>query len=522
MVGSPIQIIPRIVGGGAVLAALLFLSFGTLAAILFRAEGFGSFGPSEVAAIRFTITQATLSAFLSILLAIPVARALARQRFWGRQVLITLLGAPFILPVIVGVLGLLMVLGRAGWFNAILVNFGVGPVSIYGATGVILAHVFFNLPLATRFILQGWLALPPERLKVAQSLGAKGFTLFQLVEWPMLRGIIPGAFILIFLLCLTSFAVALAVGGGPRATTIELAIYQAFRFDFDLGKAATLATVQFAICAVVAVLAFLVPLPKTSSEGMQGALNWPLPRVTKGFDFIYITLAALFLILPLLAIFLRGLPYLGDLPIQVWSAAWTSLWVALLSTALCVVMALSLSVSVARLRSQGRKLAEGIGILGLATSPLVVGTGLFLIIFPFIHPIDVALPITALVNAMMALPFALRVLIPAVADIYASYLRLRDSLGMGRLQWLRLVVIPQLRRPLGFAAGLAAALSMGDLGVIALFADPDTETLPLLLSRLMGAYRMDQAAAVALVLLTLSLGLFWVFDRRGRANVGTS
>jgi thiamine transport system permease protein len=43
----------------------------------------------------------------------------------------------------------------------------------------------------------------------------------------MLRAVLPGAVLLVFLLCMTSFAVALTLGGGPRATTVELAIYQA-------------------------------------------------------------------------------------------------------------------------------------------------------------------------------------------------------------------------------------------------------------------------------------------------------
>ena len=72
-----------------------------------------------------------------------------------RGLLITLMGAPFILPVIVAVLGLLAVFGRAGIFNSALVWAGLEPVSIYGLHGVVLAHVFFNLPLATRLILQG-------------------------------------------------------------------------------------------------------------------------------------------------------------------------------------------------------------------------------------------------------------------------------------------------------------------------------------------------------------------------------
>ncbi len=70
----------------------------------------------------------------------------------------------------------------------------------------------------------------------------------------MLRRCAPGAMVAVFLICLTSFAVALTLGGGPRATTVELAIFQAIRFEFDLGRAALLAALQFALCGA-AVLA---------------------------------------------------------------------------------------------------------------------------------------------------------------------------------------------------------------------------------------------------------------------------
>jgi ABC-type Fe3+ transport system, permease component len=79
-------------------------------------------------------------------------------------------------------------------------------------------------------------------------------------------------------------------------------------------------------------------------------------------------------------------------------------------------------------------------------------------------------------------------------------------------------VLPRLRRPLGFVAGLTAALSMGDLGVIALFSDPARGTLPMQVYALMGAYRMEAAAGAALLLAGLSLGLFWAFDRGGRGG----
>ncbi len=57
---------------------------------------------------------------------------------------------------------------------------------------------------------------------------------------------------------------------------------------------------------------------------------------------------------------------------------------------------------------------------------------------------------------------------------------------------------------------------MGDLGVIALFAGDHQATLPLVVQQLAGAYRIEAAAAAALILVTLSFALFWVFDAGGR------
>jgi thiamine transport system permease protein len=129
-----------------------------------------------------------------------------------------------------------------------------------------------------------------------------------------------------------------------------------------------------------------------------------------------------------------------------------------------------------------------------------------------------ALPVTVIVNAVLSLPFALRATAPALSQIEATHGRLATSLGLTGMARLRIVILPRLRRPLGFAAGLTAALSMGDLGVIALFADADQATLPLVMHRLMGAYRMNDAAGAALLLLALSLALFRLFDRGTRSD----
>ena len=139
-----------------------------------------------------------------------------------------------------------------------------------------------------------------------------------------------------------------------------------------------------------------------------------------------------------------------------------------------------------------------------------------MIVRPYVNPFDVALGVTLCVNALMSLPFALRILRPEVQAIEQNFSRLSAALGLGAWGRFRWVILPRLRRPLGFAAGLTAALSMGDLGVIALFGDAERATLPLKLYQLMGSYRMEQAAAAALLLLLLSLSMFWLFDRIGR------
>ena len=134
----------------------------------------------DLRALSFTVKQAFLSALLSVVLAIPLARALARRRFFGRDLLTSLLGAPFLLPVIVAILGVIAVWGRSGWIADGMGWAGLGRLNVYGMPGVLIAHVFFNLPLAARLILQGFSDLPPERWRVAAQLGIEGRALFRL------------------------------------------------------------------------------------------------------------------------------------------------------------------------------------------------------------------------------------------------------------------------------------------------------------------------------------------------------
>ncbi|WP_299650988.1 thiamine/thiamine pyrophosphate ABC transporter permease ThiP [uncultured Tateyamaria sp.] len=508
---QPINPWPGIVAAAFVVTVVIaaFVGIGQ------RVEATSGLRIAEWQAVRFTVWQALLSALLSVLLAVPVARALARRRLPGHRVLVTLLGAPFILPVIVAVLGLLAIFGRKGWLNTGLGLLGLPEVSIYGAHGVVLAHVFFNMPLATRLILQGWQSVPAEQFRMVGQLGLSPRMVFRVIEWPILRQVVPGAFALIFVICLTSFAVALTLGGGPRATTIELAIYQAFRFDFDLGRAAVLSLLQLAVAGAAAVLALWILPPIALQNGRDRAVRrWDAPAPWG--DAIWITFAAGFLLLPLMSIALSGLAGLSYMPLSVLSATWTTIWVACVSTVVLLALALPMAAWLAQARWGG---AEALTLLGLVASPLMIGTGWFILIYPYVSPTAFALPVTALINAMMALPFAVRILLPPMRQVFNDYGRLSMGLGLRGVSNWRIVLIPRLRPQIGFAAGLTAALSVGDLGVVALFADPDVATLPLQMYRLMGSYRTEAAAGAALVLVALAFGMFWICDAWGRRHV---
>ena len=504
------------IGAGLALA-IAALMLATLAVLLGQA-GSPRLPAADWAAVRFTAAQAAVSALVSVALAVPVARALARRRFPGRGALVAALGAPFLLPVIVAVLALLAVFGRSGALNAGLAALGLPAVNVYGAQGVVLAHVFLNLPLAVRMVLHGWQGIPAERVRLAQALGLGPAGIWRHVEGPMLRGVMPGAALAVFLICLTSFAVALILGGGPRATTVELAIFQAVRFDFDLPRAAVLAALQFALCTVAVLLAARWAAPALAGAGLGRPLALPAPGGwRRGLDAALIAAAALFLLGPLAVVVARGVPGLADLPAPVWQSAGRSVLLALAVAGLTALALLALGSAAARPGRLARAV-ELAAMLPMAASALVLGTGLFLLLNPFIAPTALALPVTALVNTLMALPFALRLVLPAWRSAEATQGRLADALGLRGAARLRHAILPRLRRPFGMAIGLAAALAMGDLGVIALFATEGSETLPLQVWRLMGAYRTEQAEGAALLLVALSFGLFLTFDLLGRRH----
>ncbi|MEQ8964846.1 MAG: thiamine/thiamine pyrophosphate ABC transporter permease [Azospirillaceae bacterium] len=513
-------------GAGAVLAAVIGAAAVGLALAVGRADLAGLVGDAYVLGVlRFTVWQALLSAALALVLAIPVARALARRpAFPGRAVLVRLLGLPMVIPVIVGVLGIVAVYGRSGAINDALEAAGLPRLlDIYGLSGILIAHVFFNMPFATRLLLQAWAGVPAETWRQAAQLGMSGPQIFRIIEWPLIRAAAPGIAALIFLLCFTSFAVVLVLGGGPPNATLEVAIYQALRFEFDLPRVIAFAILQVAVCA--ALVAFIQRLARPMA--MEAGLAAPAPRpdghdaLARIGDGVAIAFGAAVLGLPLIAIVTAGLTgpigaVVSD-PVFL-EATRNSILVGLSAGALSLLLGAGILATSRRLRvglwrpGQAETL-EIAASLVLVVPPFVIGAGLFVLLRSIGDAFAFGLVVTAIVNALMGLPFVLRILGPPATRSLADTGRLADSLGMTGLMRLRLIEIPRLRRPAALAFAVATALSLGDLGVIALFGSAGNRTLPLHVYQLMGTYRTGEAAVGALALVVLCVVLFVVIER---------
>jgi thiamine transport system permease protein len=509
----------KLLPGLAALALILMVVGGAFAGLLWAA------GPDSAglpwgyvgSVIRFTLLQAALSTVLSLALGAGLALALARRAdFAGRNAFIAALNLASVLPAVVAVFGVVEVFGRAGWMGQALRAAGFEPGGwLYGLPGILIAHVFFNAPLAARVFLPSLAAVAGEHWRLAAQLGMPPATVFRVLDLPVLRRETPALAALIFLLCFTSFAIVLTLGGGPRAATLEVAIYESVRFDVDFARAGLLALLQVALCLLIALP--VLWLGRRPAEGAASGLAAPRPdRLSRGvraLDAVILAAGALLVLPPLLAILLTGLAALASLlRADVAEATATSFVIAVPAALIALLLALGIAATTRSLRAGGRVRAAGAlslsGSAVLAVPPVAVSAGLFVVLRSFADPFNLAIPMIILINGLTALPFVLRQVEPPLTLSAERYSRLAESLGLAGAWRVKLVDWPLLRRPLLAALAVATALSLGDLGVAAFFGSGNILTLPLLLYERMGNYRMAESASVALLLAALALGLF--------------
>lgn len=464
--------------------------------------------------LRFSLWQALLSALISVLLALPVARALALDsQLPGRAWFLRWCLLCFVMPSLVLITGMVVLFGRSGWVTPWL---GSGW-NLYGLNGILLAHVFLNLPFAIRVFTFQWQGIPDTAWKMAAQFRLSAWQRFRSLEWPALRGVAPATFGFIFLLCFNSFAVVLALGGGPRATTIEVAIFQALKYHFNPSEALVLAATQLIVAGGLFVffsrfgrLTWLAPTQSGVGwlPGYHGAQKW-LGRMA------YI-LAVTFLTAPILAL----------LPVAQraqWSALpWADLGRGILFSLAFASAAAVVAVAVALAllswwrqpdRIWQRRSVEAIAVHHLIIPGMVLSVGLYIFFMPILNWRQWGWLAIILLNAMVALPFVFNQLKPVLFDFDANYRRLSADLALhGWRLWGR-VVLPFLWSAIRRAIAISFILALGDFAIFGIFGADQWRTLPWLIYALSGSYRLADAAVASLLLLMVSFAALTIFER---------
>lgn len=486
----------------------------------------------------FTLWQAVLSTVLCVVAGLPGAALFARYRFAGKRFLWAALLVPFVLPTVVVGVALLGVLGPNG----------VSGVDLSGTVwAVLIAHVFFNYAVVVRTVGATWSTLDPRLGEAARTLGASPWRAFREVTWPLLRPAVAAASSIVFLFTFTSFGVVLVVGG-VRQRTLEVEIYDQTARFLNLDVAAALALVQLVV--VVAALAWFGRSQRRRAVVLDQRPAVEVARRPSGwrdraFVIGNLTFMALLLGVPLAVLVGRSLEAPGGWGIGNYQAldsarrgstsfvppleaVWNSLLFAFAATVVAVVLggcaAWAVTGSGRGPSPRWARWTDTALMVPLGTSAVTVGFGMFVAFGEAPFDLRSSLWLVPLAHAVVALPFVVRLLVPALRSIDPE---LREAAGvLGASPWAvwREVDLPVVSRALAAAAGFAFAVSLGEFGATVFLSRPERPTLPVAIYRALGRpgeANFGQAMALSVVLMVLTVVVVLGIDRlrpRGSAE----
>ncbi len=365
--------------------------------------------------ILFTLFQGSLSALLSIFFAIFIARMIWRQFYQWRYYFQYFCLFITILPPIMVVFALVNLYGASGIISQILQFFNLTQTKsyyLYGLNGILLGHIFLNLPLALFVILHQLDEIPKENWQQALLLNFSSKSYRKQIEYPIIGHIFPKLFGIIFTFCALSFTIILSLGGKPNYNTLEVAIYQAITYDFDIALAAQLGMIQILFCIIVLSLVFLRQTPASFFRLTEKKLlhikqrhSWQKNIRNDGkmlyarlIDYAWLLVFFFCIILPLLTLFT---PRVIDVPSNMFTALLNSL---IISFASCIV-ALILCFMIILSAQYYRKKSELILFAGYTVfiiPPILLSAAVF-ILFQSMP----ALLVVIAINALMVLPIML-------------------------------------------------------------------------------------------------------------------
>ncbi|ETD30131.1 iron ABC transporter permease [Williamsia sp. D3] len=442
-------------------------------------------GANAAHLLWFTVAQAAASTALTLLIGLPLAWVLSTYELRGALLLRVLVTIPFVSPTVV--------VGIA--FSALLGDRGplAGLDLAASVWAILLAHTFFNVAVVVRTVGSVWSGIDPRSEQAARTLGAGPVRVFRTITLPALAPAIASAASVVFLFCATSFGVILILGGG-RFNTLETEIYRQAIGFFQLPAAVALSMVQIVVVAVVVALSAILgrrvrataaPRYRRRPRGRE----WPVIGSILGVSGVILLAPPAILVLRsvrptvgggwnldgyrALSESVNGQTPLDTMRYSLVSATW--------ATVIAMLLGLAGAVAMSRARGWSGSAATVITMLPLGVSAVTVGLGYLVVLTAMPREVSTSPAIVPAVQALIACPLVIRILVPAMGLIDRRLRQATATLGAGpwRVWWT--VDFPVIRRALCAAAGFAFVIALGEFGATSFVARPDTTTVPVLI-----------------------------------------
>src|SRR5512136_2180033 len=250
---------------GVALAFLALFLFVPLAAVFSQAleKGVGAYisainEPDALAAIRLTLITAAISVPLNLVFGVAAAWAIAKFKFPGKSVLITLIDLPFsVSPVVSGLIYVLL-FGLQGWLGPWLDAHDIKI--IFAVPGIVLATIFVTFPFVARELIPLMQAQGSDEEEAALVLGASGIQTFFWVTLPNIKwGLLYGV-ILCNARAMGEFGAVSVVSGHIRGFTNTIPLHVEILYN-EYNYAAA-----FAVASILAILALVTLVAKSVVE----------------------------------------------------------------------------------------------------------------------------------------------------------------------------------------------------------------------------------------------------------------
>jgi iron(III) transport system permease protein len=484
-----------------------------------------------------------LAVLTTSVVGIAVAYLLIRYEFPYRNLFSYLTMLPMILPPLVGVLGFVFILGRAGTVNVLLMDwFGLAhPVNfMYGIHGVLLVETVHLFPLMTLSILDALSKVDPSLEEAAQGMGARGWRRFRDITLPLTTpGYISGA-LLVFIFTVADFITPLVVGVQDLlAPQAYLNIVQFVdRRIFRMGIVISALLVLLAIVFVLAARQY-VAIKDYSSLAYSKVERRRLGPVARWLAVGLLALLMFVSFVPQVGVLLaavgRGwsltpfpvhytLEFFEQVSFETPKFIVNSFLFSGLAVLLCLVIGVPMAWIMGRTRAPGRGAMDALTTLMLAIPGTAVGIA-------YIRAFNVPLPVidTALTSMWIILPLVLAVrrLPYTVRGSYSSLLLVHKSLeeaaqnvGATGVRTFRDITVPLVWKGIVVGGLLSFITSIQEASATIFLTLGGWEMIPFGIFTFYIAGSHSQAAALGVILIVLcALSLFTV-NRIAGARVG--